>query len=96
MSSRSFHRLGLLYAAIAVLAGAYSAYEVAATELERQNAVNWLTIFLPRLSLALLLAFVVYGLFRAAGSVLVRLHGVALAAQPTWRFITSNPSVRID
>jgi hypothetical protein len=94
MSSRSFNRLGLLYAAIPMLAGAYNAYEVATTELERQHTVNWLTIFVPRLSLALILAFVVYGLFRAAGSFLVRLHGVALSAQPTWRFITSNSSAR--
>jgi hypothetical protein len=94
MSSRRFHRLGLFYAAIPVLAGAYSAYEVATSQLERQHAVNWLTIFVPRLSLALILAFVVYGLFRASGSFLVRLHGVALAAQPTWRFMTSNSSAQ--
>jgi len=92
--SRSFHWLGLLYAAIPVLACASDAYEVAAAELEQQHAINWLTIFVPRLSLALILAFIVYGLFRAAGSVLLRLHRVALSAQPTWRFITSNPSAR--
>jgi hypothetical protein len=91
MSSRNFHRLGLLYAAIPLVAGAYSAYEVATTALERQHAFDGLTIFVPRLSLALILAFTVYGLFRAAGSVLERLHGVALA-QPTWQFIISNPS----
>jgi hypothetical protein len=95
MSSRSFNRLGLLYAAIPMLAGAYNAYEMATAELERQHTVNWLTIFVPRLSLALILAFVVYRLFRAAGSFLVRLHGVALAAQPTWQFITSNSSARL-
>jgi hypothetical protein len=94
MSSRSFNRLGLLYAAIPMLAGAYNAYEMATAELERQHTVNWLTIFVPRLSLALILAFAVCGLFRAAGSFLVRLHGVALSAQPTWRFITSNSSER--
>jgi hypothetical protein len=93
--NHGFHRLGLLYAAIPVVAGAYSAYEVATTELERQHTVNWLTIFVPRLSLALILAFVVYRLFRAAGSFLVRLHGVALSAQPTWQFITSNSSARL-
>ena len=92
--SRSFHWLGLIYAAIPVLACAYNAYQVATRELERQHAINWLTIFVPRLSLALVLAFVVYGLFWAAGSVLLRLHRVALSAQPTWRFITSNPSAR--
>jgi Na+/citrate or Na+/malate symporter len=94
MSSRRFHRLGLFYAAIPVLAGGCSAYEVAITQLERQHAVNWLTIVVPRLSLALILAFVVYSLFRAVGSMLVRLHGVALAVQPTWQFIFSNPSAR--
>jgi ABC-type Na+ efflux pump permease subunit len=91
MSSRRFHELGLFYGAIPVLAGAYSAYEVSSTQLERQHAVSWLTIFVPRLSLTLILALMVYGAFRAVGSVLVRLHGVALAAQPTWRFITSKP-----
>jgi hypothetical protein len=92
--SRGYYWLGLLYAAIPVLACVYDAYEVAATELERQHAINWLTIFVPRLSLGLILAFMVYGLFWAAGSVLVRLHRVALSAQPTWRFITSSPSAR--
>jgi hypothetical protein len=43
--SRGFYWLGLLYAAIPVLACAYDAYEVAATELEQQHAINWLTIF---------------------------------------------------
>jgi hypothetical protein len=57
---------------------------------ERQHAINWLTIFVPRLSLGLILAFMVYGLFWAAGSILLRLHRVALSAQPTWRFITST------
>jgi len=84
------------YARIPVLACVYDAYEVAATELEQRHAINWLTIFVPRLSLGLILAFMVYGLFRAAGSVLVRLHRVAISAQPTWRFIKSNPSVRQD
>jgi hypothetical protein len=92
--SRGFYWLGLLYGAIPVVACAYDAYEVAATELEQQHAFNWPTIFVRRVSLALILAFVVYGLFRAAGSVLLRLHRVALSAQPTWRFITSNPSAR--
>jgi hypothetical protein len=92
MSSRRFHGLGLVYATIPVLAGAYSAFEVATTSLERHTAVNWLTIFVPRLGLAFVLALLVYGLFRAAGSLVERLHGVAVAAQPTWRFITSKPS----
>ena len=66
--SRGFYWLGLLYAAIPVQACVYDAYEVAATELERQHAINWLTIFVPRLSLGLILAFMVYGLFWVAGS----------------------------
>ena len=91
--SRGFYWLGLLYAAIPVQACVYDAYEVAATELEERHAINWLTIFVPRLGLALILAFVVYALFRAAGSVIVRLHCVALAAQPTLQFI-KNRSAR--
>jgi hypothetical protein len=91
--SRGFHRLGLLYAAIPVLAGVYDAYQVAAHYLEQQQAINWLTIFVPRLGLALILAFVVYALFRAAALVLVWLHGVALSAQPARQFIISNRSV---
>jgi len=91
MTNRSLHRLGLLYAAIPVLTSVYDGYEVATTHLEQQRAINWLEIFVPRLILAFILAFVVYGLFRAADSFLVRLHGIARAAQPTWRFITSKP-----
>jgi hypothetical protein len=68
MSSRRFHGRGLFYAAIPVLAGAYSAYEVATNQLERQHAINWMTIFVPRLGFAFVLALLVYGLFRAAGS----------------------------
>ena len=41
--SRVFHRLGLLYAAIPVLAGIYVAYELA-RGLEQQGAIDWLTI----------------------------------------------------
>jgi hypothetical protein len=87
--SRGFHRLGILYAAIPVLAGVYDAYEVAAHYLEQKQTIDWLV---PRLGLALILAFVVYALFRAAGLVLVRLHCVALATQPAWQ--TSNRSAR--
>jgi hypothetical protein len=94
MSSRRFHGVGLFYAAIPLLAGACSAYQVATTQLERHTPINWLSIFVPRLGLALILAFIVYGLFRAAGSLIKRLHGVALAAQPTWRFITLNQPAR--
>ena len=87
MSRGRGHQLGLLYAAIAVLAGAYAAYDEIAAELERQHAVNYFTIFIPRLALALIIGALVYGLFRAIGSFLVRLHRTALAAQPMWQFI---------
>src|SRR6188508_662744 len=66
--SRGFHRLGLIYAAIPVLAGIYDAYE-SARHFEQQRTIDWLTIvineLLPRLGLSLLLAFFVYNLFRA-------------------------------
>ncbi len=68
MTSRSFRRLGLLYAVIAVLAGAYAAHDEVAAEFERQQAVNYLNIFMPRLALALIIGFLIYGLFRAVGS----------------------------
>jgi hypothetical protein len=38
LTSRSFHRLELFYAAIAVLAGAYAANDEVAAGLERQHA----------------------------------------------------------
>jgi hypothetical protein len=91
MTSHNLHRLGLLYVAIPVLTSVYDGYEVATTHLEQQHAIDWPGIFAPRLSLALILAFIVYALFQAAHSFLVQLNGVALAAQPTWRFITSKP-----
>ena len=87
--SRGFHRLAVLYAAIPVLAGIYDAYEVAAHYSERQQPIDLLAIFLPRLGFSLILAFVVYALFRAAGSVLVWLHRVAVATQPAWQLIAS-------
>ena len=84
--SRGFHRLGLLYAAIPVLAGIYDAYE-SARHFEQQRTIDWLTIvineLLPRLGLSLLLAFFVYNLFRAVGLFVVRLDRVSLAAQAT-------------
>jgi hypothetical protein len=40
------------------------------------------------LSLALILAIVVCGLFYAVGSLLERLHRAALSTQPIWQFIT--------
>ena len=84
--SRGFHRLGLLYAVIPVLAGIYDAYEPA-RHFEQQRTIDWLTIvineLLPRLGLSLLLAFFVYGLFRAAGLFVVRLDRVSLVAHAT-------------
>ena len=86
-----FHQLALLYAAIPLLAGVYDAYEVATHQLEQQRAINWLSILVPRMGLALILAIVVYGLFHLAGSILVKLHRISLSAQPTWQFITAKP-----
>jgi hypothetical protein len=90
MTSRNLHRLGLLYAAIPILTSVYNGYEVATAHLDQKHAIDWLGIFAPRLSLAIILAFIVYSLVRAADAFLARLHGIALAAQPTWRFITSS------
>jgi len=92
VSSRSFHRLGLLYAAIALLGGAYAAYDEVTAEFERQRDVDYLSIFIPRLGFALIVAFVVYCIVRAVGSVVLRLHGIALAAQPARPFITPKSS----
>lgn len=65
MTSRNLHRLGLLYAAIPLLTSVYEGYEVATTHLAQKHTIDWLGIFVPRLSLALFLAFIVYGLVRA-------------------------------
>jgi hypothetical protein len=43
-----------------VLAGAYAAYDEIAAELERQHAVNYFTIFIPRLALALIIGALVF------------------------------------
>jgi hypothetical protein len=64
VSSRSFHQLGLLYALIALLGGAYAAYDEVTAELERQRDVDYLSIFIPRLGFALIVAFVVYCIVR--------------------------------
>ena len=85
------HRLGFLYSAIPVLADAYDASEVAIHTSEQQPAINWITILMPRLGLALVLAIVVYGLFHVSGSALVKLHRLSLSAQPAWQFITAKP-----
>jgi len=80
--------------AIPVLAAAHDGYEVSTQASKQHHTIDLVTIFMPRLVLGLILAFVVYGFFRAIGSILMRLHGVALAAQPTWQFITSKQSAR--
>jgi hypothetical protein len=69
-----------------VLAGIYAAYEVSCAICEQQRTIDWLTIVIneltwPRLGLSLLLAFFVYGLFRAVGLFVVRLDRVSLVAQ---------------
>jgi hypothetical protein len=92
VSSRSFHQLGLLYALIALLGGTYAAYDEVTAELERQRDVDYPSIFIPRLGFALIVAFVVYCIVRAVGSVVLRLHGIALAAQPARPFITPKSS----
>ena len=86
---RRINRRALFYAAIPVLAGIWDASAVWAHHVNG-SALDWLAIFAPRLGFALILAFVVYGLFIAARATLARLNGVALAAQPTWHFMTST------
>jgi hypothetical protein len=87
MSKAQRFRLGLLYAAMPVLGAAYGFFE-------QQQAIDWLTnsmkeVSLPLMkeilpfSLPLILALVIYGLIRVAGSVLERLNGVSLAAHAT-------------
>jgi hypothetical protein len=84
---RRINRLGLVYAAIPVLAGVWDASEAWAHDANK-GALDWLAIFAPRLGLALILSLVVYGLFVAARKVLARLNVVVRAAQPTWHFMT--------
>lgn len=81
-------RLGLVYAAIPILAAIFDASEAWAHRANK-TALDWFAVFAPRLGLALILALIVYVLFLAARSVLARLNGVALAAQPTWHFMTA-------
>ena len=86
MSKAQRFRLGLLYGAIAVLGAGYGIFE-------QRQAIGWLTgsmkgVALPLmteilpLSLLLILAFVIYGLFRAASSALELVNGISLAASP--------------
>jgi len=87
MSKAQKFLLALLYGAMPVLGAAYGLFE-------QPQAIDWLTdsmkeISLPFMkeilpfSLLLILALVVYSLFRAAGSVLEWLNGVSLAAHST-------------
>ena len=83
MSKEKRFRLGLLYGAVFVLGAAYGIFE------HQRQAVDWLTDSLPLIKeilpffLLLILALVVDGLFRAAGSVLERLNGASVAAHST-------------
>src|SRR5262249_44676307 len=80
MSKEQRFWLGLVYGAVFVLGAAYGIFE------HQKQAFDWLTDSLPLMkeilpfSLLLILALVVYGLFRAAGSALERFNGVCLAA----------------
>jgi hypothetical protein len=83
MSKERRFWLGLVYGAVFVLGAAYGIFE------HQKRAVDWLTDSLPLIKeilpflLLLILALMVYGLFRAAGSVLKSLNGVSLAAHST-------------
>jgi hypothetical protein len=78
---------GLLYGAIAVLGAAYGVFEQpqAIDRFTDSMKEVWLPLMKEILpfSLLLILALVVYGLFRAAGLVLERLNGVSTAAHST-------------
>jgi hypothetical protein len=76
-------RLGLLYGAIAVLGAAYGVFEqpqaIARLANSMKQSLPLMKEMLP-FFLLLILALVVYGLFRVACSVLERLNGVSIAA----------------
>src|SRR6185369_10997184 len=75
--------LGLLYGAIAVLGAAYGVFgHQHAVASMKEVSLPLIKEILP-FSFLLILALVVYGLFRAAGSVLERLNGISLAAHST-------------
>ena len=68
--------IGLLYAAVFVLGAAYSLFQ-------HRDAINWPTVPIKEtlpFSLLLILALVVYALFRVVALVLERLNGTSLAA----------------
>jgi hypothetical protein len=83
MSKAQRFWFGLSYGAVFVLGAAYGVFE------HQEQAIEWVTHSLPLIKeiltflLLLILALVVYGLFRAAGSVLERLNGVSVAAHST-------------
>ena len=84
MSKPQRYRLGLLYGAIALLGAAYGVLQQPQAIDRFANSMHgvWLPLMKEILpfSLLLILALAVYGLFRAAGSVLERLNGVSIAA----------------
>jgi TRAP-type C4-dicarboxylate transport system permease small subunit len=83
MSKERRFWLGLVYAAVFVLGAAYGVFE------HQKQAVDGLTDSLPLIKeilpffVLLILALVIAGLFRAAGSILERLNGVSVAAHST-------------
>ena len=86
MSKAQRFRLGLLYGAIAVLGAAYGVFEqppaIDRLATSMKQSLPLMKEMLP-VFLLLILALVVCGLFRAAGSVLERLNGVSVAAHST-------------
>jgi hypothetical protein len=94
MSKAQRFWLGLLYGGVFVLGAAYGTFE------HQKQAIEWVTHSLPHIKeilpflLLLILALVVYGLFRAAGSVLERLNGVSVAAHSTLHTNYSKARIR--
>jgi uncharacterized membrane protein HdeD (DUF308 family) len=88
--------LGLLYGAVFVLGAAYAFFQ-------HRDAINWPTVNWPTVPmketfpylLLLVLALLVYGLFRMASSVRELLNGASLAAlgtlQTNLRLRRGNP-----
>jgi len=90
MTTAQRFRLGLFFAAMPVLGAAYGVFEqqraIDSLTHSIKEVMPWLIYSMKEvvlLSLPLILALVVYGLFHAAGSVLERLNGVSLAAHAT-------------
>jgi hypothetical protein len=78
VQSRGLHRLRLLLVAMPLLAGVYAAYEATSPGLDPSTFVIELA---RRLPLALILAIAVYCLVSIVSAILLRLHGVSIAAQ---------------